>query len=90
MSGGHNDNPALFALATLGKLSLGASPSGRGCRRSIERVLVPLAANPLNRRELPAAFQALGAAAVAQLPSDGIVQSELDNASVEPVTAAIV
>jgi hypothetical protein len=52
--------------------------------------LVPLAANPLNRRELPAAFQALGAAAVAQLPSDGIILSELDNASVEPLTAAIV
>jgi hypothetical protein len=48
--------------------SLGASPTGRLQAQQREGLGLPLAANPLNRRELPAAFQALGAAAVAQLP----------------------
>jgi hypothetical protein len=67
MSGGHNDNPALFAIATLGKLS-GRIAHGAAQAQHREGLGLPLAANPLNRRELPAAFQALGAAAVAQLP----------------------
>jgi hypothetical protein len=49
--------------------SLGASPTGRLQAQQREGLGLPLAANPLNRRELPAAFQTLGAAAVAQLPA---------------------
>src|ERR1700730_4302902 len=47
--------------------SLVASPTGRLQAQQREGLGLPLAADALNR-ELPAAFQALGAAAVAQLP----------------------